>query len=494
MHIPRVIVSGLSGGAGKTMLSLGLARSFTRLGHTTRAFKKGPDYIDAAWLAKAARAPQANLDPFFTPGHSLVELFKEAAHGYSLAIIEGNRGLFDGLDLEGSCSTAEVARLLSTPVLLSIDCTKMTRTVAAMVKGCLSFEENLRIGGVLLNRTGNERHRNMVRRAVEDLCGVPVMGVLPRMASPFIIERHMGLAGMDECERTESLLDSLADFVEQHADISAILSLAETAPDFDASTSSTSLPSSISSHPTVSLAEGSAQACEELPLQAVRAPVIGYVLDAAFWFYYQENLDALQRAGATLTPLSLLSDKRWPEIDGLYIGGGLPELHADALSANNAMREHVASLSRAGLPIYAECGGFMYLARELRTDTGRFAMAGVFDLAIHFYSTPRGLGYVEAESVSSSPYHPAGSRFRGHEFHFSGIEEQTPPPGSSMTIDSASMHLQLFKGQGMAGDTSGKRFDGLLYRQTFASYLHIYAPAVPHWAPKFVDACRKIQS
>ena len=222
MHIPRFVISGLSGGAGKTLLSLGLARAFARSGMKTRAFKKGPDYIDAAWLALAAKTPPANLDPFFTPGDQMLRLFLDGARGHDLALVEGNRGLFDGLDLAGTCSTAELARILNAPVILVVDCTKMTRTVAALVNGCVSFEENLHIGGVILNRTGNERHHGMVRKAVEQHCRVPVYGVLPRRAEPCMIDWNMGLSGIDELEHTDPLVESLAVLLEEHVGIESI--------------------------------------------------------------------------------------------------------------------------------------------------------------------------------------------------------------------------------------------------------------------------------
>lgn len=485
MRIPRLVISGLSGGAGKTMLSLGLARAFARRGLMVRAFKKGPDYIDAAWLALAARAPQANLDPFFTPGTKLRSLFCRGAKGCDLALVEGNRGLFDGLDLEGSCSTAEVARTLDAPVLLILDCTKMTRTVAAVVKGCLTFEENLRITGVILNRTGNERHRALVRKAVEDLCGVPVLGVLPRRPSPFMIERHMGLAGMDEFNHTDALLDSLADFMEAHTDIEGIHSLAAAAPQIPGQAESCPDEAS-SSLPTALASSQSEPARKSIEKRHSRKPVLGYVYDAAFWFYYRENLDALERAGARLVPVSLLDPAPWPHIDGLYIGGGLPERHAKALSANTRAREYVSEAAARDLPVYAECGGFMYLAKCLKIGADRFDMAGVFDLAIRFHDRPRGLGYVEARVVGSNPYHPLGSEFRGHEFHFSGIED----PGGARRGKAPALPclLELTRGEGMEGK-DGRRYDGLLTRNTYASYMHVYAPAVPDWAPRFISLC-----
>lgn len=517
MRIPRLLISGLSGGAGKTMLSLGFARAFARKGLSLRAFKKGPDYIDAAWLAAAARAPQATLDPFFTPGAQLASLFISEAAGCDLALIEGNRGLFDGLDINGSCSTAEVSRLLAAPVVLVLDCTKMTRTVAAVVRGCLDFEEGVIIGGVILNRTGNERHRALVRRAVEELTGVPVLGTLPRREEPFIAERHMGLAGLDEYQN-DARLDDLAAFVSDHADLDRVLALARTAPELADARTAPNAPYPDASRPITSYPDASRSdaphEARELPRpdhepaassphapespsrsfgaapgpkpaetqHAVR-PRIGYALDAAFWFYYRENLTALETAGARLTPVSLLAPGNWPELDGLYIGGGLPELHAAALSANGQVRDRVLRLAGEGLPMYAECGGFMYLARNLVSQGVPYPMAGVFPLDVERCKRPQGLGYVEAEVAVDSPYHPKGRRFRGHEFHFSRAVNASFPIAEQCL-------LRLRRGMGMARDASGSRVDGLITGNCFAAYTHLYAPAVPHWAPAFVSLCK----
>lgn len=498
LRIPRLIISGLSGGAGKTVISLGIARGLSRSGLAVRALKKGPDYIDAAWLALAAGSGQANLDPFFSPGESLLALFAAETAGSDLALIEGNRGLFDGLDLSGSCSTAEVSRILAAPVVLIIDCTKMTRTAAALVRGCLDFEKNVHIGGVILNRTGNDRHRTLVRQAVETHTGLPVIGMLPRRAEPFIVERHMGLSGMDEYKRADGLLDDLADFVSMHVDLAKLRALAESAPPLGESASLTSdLSVTAQDSPGPELfsflpPSRSEDQPESAPdsVHSTR-PQIGYVRDAAFWFYYRENLKSLAAAGAELFALSLLDERPWPDLDGLYIGGGLPELYARQLAANAPKRNLVAALAQQGLPIYAECGGFMYLSRNIRVAGEVFPMAGVFPCSVELHARPQGLGYVEAEVIQDNPYHPVGTRFRGHEFHFSRclFAYANGTPGTAK--QSSPKHaLLLHKGRGMTRTAEGLCLDGLLYKNTFAAYTHIYAPALPHWAANFVRTCR----
>ena len=447
-------------------MSLGITRALTLAGHRVKTFKKGPDYIDAAWLALAAESRQGNLDPYFCPPAQLRQLFLQGVAGFDLAIIEGNRGLFDGLDATGSCSTAELARTLAAPVLLVVDCTKMTRTTAALIAGCTHFEKDLHIGGVILNRTGTARQRALIRQAVEMYTDVPVLGALPRHGAAHIQERHMGLAGTGS--RTDSLmiLDGLAKFMAEHVDMDAVQRLLTAAPPLE-SPQQAPLPADVP-----------AGIATQAP--SPRSPRLGYALDEAFWFYYQENLDALTEAGATLVPVSLLDDSPLPPLDGLYIGGGLPEDFAAALSANTRKREAVLALSRAGMPLYAECGGLIYLCTALHHKDTRYPMTGVFSGEAHLLTHPQGLGYVEATVSAPNPFHPVGVAFRGHEFHFSHYAS-TP---ADVPL------LALGKGKGL-GVQDGRAMDGLCCNSTFACYTHIYAPSVPHWASTFVHLCRQ---
>ncbi len=457
---PRIILAGLSGGSGKTFVSAGLMRALSRRGLSVQPFKKGPDYIDASWLSHAAKAQACNLDPFLLPQAVIAALFQEKAAHADLSIIEGNRGLFDGKDREGTCSTAELARQLSAPVILVLDATKMTRTAAAIVAGCRAFEPGLNLAGVILNRTAGERHRNILKECIEGLAGVPVLGALPKAVHNPIPERHMGLVSDQEHAGREQALDAIADTVAACVDLDRVLAIARSAPAPD--------PAPPVPWPAPVVAAG-------------QAPVIGYVYDAALWFYYPENLQALEHAGAKLTRLSLLSDEPWPEIHGLYLGGGFPETHAKALSANTLVRAHVRALAQAGLPIYAECGGFMYLCASLAIDqngdNGEHALAGVFPLTTRLCPRPQGLGYVEALVEAENPFHPLGAHLTGHEFHYSACMEQS---GQTQNLPTA---LRMLRGQGMLG----KR-DGLVTANTFAAYTHIHALGTPHWAPSFVRA------
>ncbi len=465
---PRLVLAGLSGGAGKTIVTLGVCRALARRGRVIRPFKKGPDYIDASWLGLAAGREASNLDPFLMPPHRVRGLFFEKSDACDLSVIEGNRGLFDGKDLEGSCSTAELARLLDAPVVLILDATKMTRTAAAIVAGCAAFEPGLSLAGVICNRTAGERHRSILRRTIEHYTGIPVLGMLPRMSENPIPERHMGLVSDREHDRQEAVLDAVADFVADGVDLDRLLALADAAPDMAPPD-----PGEVPQWPDAPVLAG-----------AAGRPVIGVVRDAALWFYYPENLEALTRAGAEVRIVSLLSPGPWPDLDGLYLGGGFPETMARALADNRAVRDRVRDLSRAGMPIYAECGGFMYLCRELRVGERTFPMAGVFPLTTTLCPRPQGLGYCRARVVRENPFHPVGFELSGHEFHYSSclasLDDATPPvPGPE------SFCLEMGRGTGMLHG-----LDGLFADATFAAYTHIHALGAPHWAGNFVAAAR----
>lgn len=460
MHRPRLIIAGLSGGAGKTTVSLGIARAWSRAGRTVAPFKKGPDYIDAAWLALAARNTASNLDPFLMPEERLHSLFWNKALEADCCCIEGNRGLFDGKDLEGSCSTAALARLLKTPIVLVMDCTKMTRTAAAIVCGCMNFEKPMPLAGVICNRVAGERHREMLKQCIEHYAKVPVLGMLPKTSTP-IAERHMGLVSSHEKKNHDLVLERLADMVEMHCNMDLLWKAANKAPQEPQARSL-----------------AAALWPEE---QARPVTTIGVIKDAALWFYYEENMDALRRAGARIVELSLLDDKEWPDISGLYLGGGFPELHTEALARNNRVRQRVRQLVEMGMPVYAECGGFMYLCESITHQGQSLPMAGVFPVSVELLPKPQGLGYVEAMVDQNSPFFTKGHVLQGHEFHYSRAHAAD---GAELTFC-----LKMQRGEGILAG-----LDGLLHKQTFASYTHIHALGVPEWAHNFVAAAGHFNS
>ncbi len=453
LHPPRIVISGLSGGSGKTIVSLGLCRALARQGIPVAPFKKGPDYIDAAWLARAADRPCSNLDTFLMPEAVVRGLFAARALPQGVSVIEGNRGLFDGGDAAGSYSTAELAKLLRAPAILVLDATKMTRTAAAILHGCATFDPGLRPAGVICNQTAGARHRSVLRAAIEQYTDIPVLGMLPKLSRNPIPERHMGLWSDREMDAAP-ILDPLADLISDHCDLAAIRRIAAAAP-------------------------GLAETPDALfPAPTPGEPVtIGVVRDAALWFYYPENIEALEQAGARIEHVSVLSPDPWPELHGLYLGGGFPETQAATIASRADVRMRIKALAEAGLPIYAECGGFMYLAQALEYEGRRFPMAGVLPVETRLCARPKGLGYVVATVERDNPFHPAGSEIRAHEFHYSHCP--------ALPADETSLCLRLSRGTGMGGG-----LDGILQRNTFAAYSHIHALGVPHWAPRFVEAAR----
>lgn len=448
------MIAGLSGGSGKTIVSLGLARAFSENGLSVQTFKKGPDYIDAKWLSLASKSVTTNLDPFLLPASELVNLFWQRAAHCDLAVIEGNRGLYDGKDIVGSCSSAELAKSLATPVVIVADCTKVTRTMAAVILGLTVFDPDVDIRGVILNRTAGCRHQNILRDAIEKYTDVKVLGVLPKLRENPIPERHMGL--VSDAEYGLDPFHELASFLREHVDLDACREIACSAP---------AVP-----HEFKPL----------FPSQCFSKVYIGVVKDAALWFYYQENLDALRAAGAEIVEFSLLDDVRLPEIDGLYLGGGFPETLAQGLTDNVSMRDSVRAASALGMPIYAECGGLMFLGEAIEYLGRSYPMAGVYPVTTKVFSKPQGHGYTSAHVALPNPFFPVGMPLTGHEFHYSRCLDMDPDQGLVFALE---------RGQGMRAGG-----DGLLHRNTLAGYTHSHALGTPLWARNFVAAALEFQS
>lgn len=450
MVMPRIVVSGLSGGAGKTTVSLGLVRAFARRGLIVHPFKKGPDYIDTAWLAAAAKGVASSLDPYFLDEKAIRRHFALRSAGADIALVEGNRGLFDGRDLAGSTSTAEIARQIEAPVLLVVDISKKTRTTAAIVAGCKNFPGGERIVGAILNCAGNSRHGDIAKRAVEELAGVPVLGVLPRLDVHPIRELRAGLITVNVHAAADKAIENITDLLCDCMDIDAVIGLARDVPPLE-------LP------PT--------EACTR-PEPSVR---IGVVRDAVLWQYYDENLEALRDAGAELVFVSLLDGGPWPSVDGLYLGGGDLAPHAFALARDTARKAAVRYLVEAGMPVYAEHSGFFYLCDAFFCAGTPHAMAGIFPVRASITGKPARLGYMEATVTGENPFYPEGFPFKGHEYHY-----------ANLSVDSSAEPTLAKIASGTPVDVP----DGLVYKSAFGSAMQIFAPAVPEWASGFVRAAR----
>ena len=342
LKTPRVAIAGLAGDSGKTLVTLGLGRACVDRGLAVAGYKKGPDYIDAAWLAAATGSPCRNLDSFFM-NESSIGRSVAASAAADLLLIEGNRGLFDGVDAVGSHSTAELAKRLAAPVVLVVNVTKQTRTAAAVVLGCRDLDPEVDLAGVILNRVGTPRQERVLRAAIETATGIPVVGAIPRLRNGDLLpSRHLGLLTVAEHPQRDQAIAHSAEIISRHVDVGRVVEIARQARAVEIT-------------------------CAEAP--EMNYPVtIGYFSDPAFSFYYPENLEVLTGAGAHLVPISPARDEDLPDIDAVYIGGGFPEVHATRLSDNDRFAERLRSRVEAGLPVYAECGGLMYLSRELLVD------------------------------------------------------------------------------------------------------------------------------
>lgn len=463
MKYPGLVISALRGGSGKTIVSLGIVAALRDLGIPVAPFKKGPDYIDAGWLGLAAGRPCYNLDTFLldpeTVRHSFCSHFSQG----DIAVIEGNRGLFDAIDTEGSTSTAELAKLLDLPVVLCLDCTKITRTMAAVVSGCQQFDPDVKLAGVILNRVAGARHERILHQSISEYCGLPVLGALPKLGEQHFPERHMGLVPMAEHAWAAPAVAAAARMANDHLDLAAIRSLAEaSAGVLNAESTGSGI-----SQTTVSVSR------EERPR-------IGVIRDSAFQFYYPENIEALVSAGGEVVMTSPLTDAALPSVDGLYIGGGFPETHAEPLAAAREYREAVRRLAEDGMPIYAECGGLMFLGEALELEGRRYEMAGVLPIVFGLSPCPQGHGYTLVTVARENPYFPMGAEIRGHEFHYSTVKTWRGGPDD--------FAFRMTRGRGIVDG-----LDGMIHKNVLATYSHTHALGQPGWADRLVDAAARFR-
>ena len=446
----RLVIAGLSGDSGKTIASLSILTALRQRGLSVSAFKKGPDYIDPAWLSLVADTVCRSLDTFMVDPEVVVRSFVTHAEKSDISVIEGNRGIFDGRDVSGTHSTAQLAKLIRAPVVLVVNAAKSTRTVAAIVKGCVDFDPDLNIAGVILNRVAGERHLKVSSDSIGEYSGLPVLGAIPNLGddSALIPGRHLGLITPSEYRDGTDLQPRLREIGERFLDIDRIIEIAGSAG-------------------PVSCAPADSQSVTPVPVK------IGYFKDSVFTFYYPENLEALEASGAELVPVSSLADQGLPEVDALYIGGGFPETHAEQLVRNRSMMKVVKEKALEGLPIYAECGGLIYLARSLRCGDVVYPMAGLFPIDLVMHPKPVGHGYTSLRVDTPNPFYPVGTSLRGHEFHYSGLAEGPQGEESCMSV--------------MSGVGLGGARDGLVRSNTLACYTHVHADGVKSWASAMVS-------
>lgn len=457
---PRVIIAALKGGAGKTILSLGLVSAWREKGYCIAPFKKGPDFIDAGWLAFAADRLCYNLDPFLMNEAQILRSFLHRSDGVDLSLIEGNRGLYDGLDLDGCCSTAELGKLLKTPVLIIVDVSMTTRTIAAVIKGCQAFDPDLDIAGVILNRVANSRQEGLITGAIEKYCGIPVVGAVPKLEENIFPERHMGLVPYQERNRAEKAISWAKKMVQDNLQLDQIWEIAHGV------------------EPIEAVSEDIAS--ESIVIAKHRSPRIGFIRDRAFWFYYPENLEQLERMGTVLVQIDAISDKALPPLDALYIGGGFPETQAQALADNKTFRDSLKEAIEEGLPVYAECGGFMYLGERLLVDNKSYPMVGALPVEFILQRKPQGHGYTILEVAGPNPFYPVGELLRGHEFHYS-------KPVLTKEKD-LKFVFKVDRGHGVDGIR-----DGICKKNLLATYTHVHAAGNPNWAKGLFSAALEHQ-
>ena len=442
----RLVIAGLSGDSGKTIASLSFLAAVRQKGYSVSVFKKGPDYIDPAWLSLVGQTACRNLDTYMVDREVVLKRFVVHAAGSDISVIEGNRGLFDGKDVSGTHSTAELAKLLEAPVVLIVNARKSTRTVAAIVKGCVDFDPDVTVAGVILNRVAGERHLRVLRDSITEYTGLPVLGAIPNLVDELIPGRHLGLVTPAEFEG--DVVERLCGIADSHLDVDRMVEIARSAPPI-----SCHEPEAVSGRPA--------------------RVKIGYFHDSVFTFYYPENLEALESNGAELVPLSSLEDAHLPAVDALYIGGGFPETHAERLAGNRSMMESVKKAAVKGMPIYAECGGLIYLSTSVEYGGRVHPMTGLFAVDLAVSRRPVGHGYAEVVVDTPNPFYAVGTSIRGHEFHYSGPVGEPGDAKSCMKVET---------GVGIGGGR-----DGLIIANTLACYLHVHADGVGEWASSLVS-------
>jgi len=467
----RVLISAAHKSSGKTTVTAGICAALRQRNLDVQTFKKGPDYIDPMWLASASGNACHNLDFHTMTGNEIHSVFQRYSIQKDISVIEGNKGLYDGVDLEGSNSNAALAKVLKTPVVLVIDARGMTRGVAPLLLGYLAFDQEIEIKGVILNKLGGSRHEQKLRNIVEHYTDIPMIGAVHHDPKMEIDERHLGLIPSNESEFANQTLDYLAQRINAQVNLDQFIEIAGTAEKQNTT--------------------GFIQ-----PVTTAKHSVkIGVAQDSAFGFYYQGDLEALERAGAEIVPVNTLHDSYLPELDGLIIGGGFPETQADKLEANDCLRREIKTAIENGMPCYAECGGMMYLSRSLQWHDKTWEMVGVIQADTVMHSRPQGRGYMRLEKNANYPWpevvNPteipntgkATNSINAHEFHYSNL--QNIDPALKFAYD-------VKRGHGITGSQ-----DGIVYKNLFASYAHQRDVSTHNWAEQFVNFvanCRNRQT
>ncbi len=448
------LISAAHKSSGKTTLSIGLCAALAESGQIVQPFKKGPDYIDPMWLGRASGRPCHNLDFYTMSKDEIIHTVHHYSESADITVIEGNKGLYDGLDLDGSNSNAALASLVHAPVILVLDARGMTRGIAPLILGYQAFDPHIKIAGVILNQLGGSRHENKLHAVIEHYTDVKVVGSVYKNPDLSIEERHLGLMPSNEDNSADIKIAQIRDIVKQQVDLELLRSIANDAPE---------------------LPDNNYSAADVI---RVSSPIkIGVVQNDAFGFYYPDDLEAIEATGAQLVSIDTIRDQQLPAIDGLFIGGGFPETRIDELEANSSIRQQIHDALDNGLPCYAECGGLMYLSRSLNWHGKTGNMVGFIPADCVMHETPQGRGYIRLEQTEHHPwanYQPStDSIIAGHEFHYSALEN----------IDTElQFAYHVKRGFGIDGKS-----DGIVIKNTLACYAHMRDTASNHWAQRFVQ-------
>lgn len=438
--------------SGKTTVTLGLCAAYAARGFSIAPFKKGPDYIDPMWLAMAAGLPCHTLDFYTMEEEEILQRYHQERNGADLVLVEGNKGLYDGLSLDGSDSNGAMAKLLDLPVVLVINTNGITRGVAPLLLGYQQFDPEIQFAGVILNQTGNSRHEQKLQQVVEHYTDFPVLGTIRRHSDLEIVERHLGLVPSNEADAARNKIESIRKVVEAQVDLDRLLTVSKPLEE-----------------PVV--------VEKTLITEVVSPPVpdlrIGIARDEAFGFYYAADLEAFSQAGAELVPFSPIHDAELPEVDGLLFGGGFPETHMAPLEQNRKMRRQILEAVESGMPVYAECGGLMYLSRSIEWQGRSSEMVGAVAADCKMHKRPQGRGYARFSRDGREEI-PA------HEFHYSSLEGLPSNTEFAHTIH---------RGVGI----DGKR-DGVVYKNLLAGYVHQRNTRLNPWVKEFVDRVRNVRS
>jgi len=450
---PRLVIAGTQSGVGKTTISIGLMAALSQAGYHVQPYKVGPDYIDPGFHTLVTGNQARNLDSYFLEEAGIKETWLQAAKEADISLIEGVMGLYDGKNGQtDQGSTAQIAKMLQAPVILVIDVKKKARSAAALAAGYKNFDSQLKVAGVIVNNVGSKRHYQMVKEAIEGETDLPVVGYLPRRQELELPERHLGLVPVEESQELTAFIDKLVPLIKEYIDLEQLMELASRVPQLNKE------------------AEKLFAAEEQFAVD------VGVAYDQAFNFYYQANLDMLEVRGANLKYFSPLEDDSLPAVDGLYLGGGFPESFLGSLAENEQLKTEILTTIKSGLPVYAECGGLMYLTDEIVNLAGTsFPMVGAIPGCVEMTDSLQAMGYRKVEASQDNILLKQGQTIKGHEFHYSKLEVKDGD------LDYAYQFQELDKQEGI-------KFKNLL-----ASYLHLHFGNNPQVVDNYLNCCRQYQ-